>query len=95
MIHLQYGALLVVDSEEEFYPEEVVRIGQAVRQEGLGLLVFADWYHVDTMRSLRFYDDNTRSWWTPITGGANVPALNDFLQGFGIAFGDSILQGAW
>ena len=31
------------------------------------------------MRSARFFDQNSRSWWTPITGGANVPALNDLL----------------
>jgi len=27
------------------------------------------------------------------TGGANVPALNDLLAPFGIAFGDAILEG--
>lgn len=33
-----------------------------VRSHGLGLLVFADWYHLDTVYQARFYDDNTRSW---------------------------------
>jgi membrane-bound transcription factor site-1 protease len=54
----------------------------------LGLAVFAEWYNVDTMVKMRFFDDNTRSWWTPVTGGANIPALNDLLAPFGIAFGD-------
>lgn len=64
-----------------------------VETRSLSLLVFADWYNVDTMVKMRFFDDNTRSWWTPATGGANVPALNDLLQPFGIAFGDVILNG--
>jgi hypothetical protein len=34
-----------------------------------------------------------RSWWTPATGGANVPALNDLLAPFGAALGDVMLQG--
>jgi hypothetical protein len=42
---------------------------------------------------MRFFDDNTRSWWTPITGGSNVPALNDLLAPHGIALGDTILTG--
>lgn len=53
-----------------------------------GLLVFADWYHLESVRRLRFFDDNTRSWWEAATGGANVPALNDLLVPFGSAFGE-------
>ena len=34
-----------------------------------GLLVFADWYHLESIQKLRFYDDNTRSWWEAATGG--------------------------
>ncbi|KAH7572573.1 hypothetical protein JRO89_XS04G0276300 [Xanthoceras sorbifolium] len=56
-------------------------------------MIFAEWYNVDTMVKMRFFDDNTRSWWTPVTGGANIPALNDLLAPFGIAFGDKILNG--
>lgn len=46
------------------------------------------------MASMRFFDDNTRSWWTPATGGANVPALNDLLAPHGVALGDGVLAGA-
>jgi membrane-bound transcription factor site-1 protease len=42
---------------------------------------------------MKFFDDNTRSWWTPITGGANVPALNDLLAPHNITLGERILQG--
>ena len=67
--HAQYGALLMVDLEEEYYPEEIAKLEQDVK-EGLGLIVFAEWYNVDTMVKMRFFDDNTRSWWTPVTGNA-------------------------
>lgn len=42
---------------------------------------------------MRFFDDNTRSWWTPATGGANVPALNDLLAPYGLALGDAVVHG--
>ena len=60
---------MIVDSEEEFYPEEVSKLQQDVVKEGMGLLIFAEWYNVDTMVKMKFFDDNTRSWWTPVTGG--------------------------
>ena len=63
---------MIVDSEEEFYPEEVSKLHQDVVKEGLGLLIFAEWYNVDTMVKMKFFDDNTRSWWTPVTGGQGM-----------------------
>ena len=45
------------------------------------------------MVKMTFFDENTRSWWTPITGGANIPAINELLAPFGIALGDKILTG--
>ncbi|KAL9224051.1 hypothetical protein vseg_000125 [Gypsophila vaccaria] len=89
----QYGTLLLVDLEDEYFEEEIYKLREDVVKTGLGLAVFAEWYNVETMVKMRFFDDNTRSWWTPITGGANVPALNDLLAPFGIAFGDKILNG--
>ncbi|KFM77341.1 Membrane-bound transcription factor site-1 protease, partial [Stegodyphus mimosarum] len=32
------------------------------------------------MKKVKFYDENTRQWWMPDTGGANIPALNDLLS---------------
>jgi membrane-bound transcription factor site-1 protease len=81
-----YGALMIVDSEDEFYPEEIEKLEKDIRVHGLGLLVFADWYELESVKKMRFYDDNTRSWWEAATGGANVPALNDLLKPLGIAF---------
>lgn len=58
----------MVDSEEEYYPEEISKLKDDVEKEGLGLIVFGEWYNVDTMVKMKFFDDNTRSWWTPVTG---------------------------
>ena len=65
---MQYGALLLVDPEEETYAEEVSKLAADVAVKGLGLIVIGEWYNVDTMVKMRFFDDNTRSWWTPATG---------------------------
>eukprot|EP00775_Hariotina_reticulata_P005633 gene5633-5872_t len=90
---LNYGAYLVLDAEEEWYKEEVAALESAVKESGMALIVFAEWYHEQSLRQMKFFDDNTRSWWTPITGGANVPALNDLLAPHNITLGERILQG--
>ena len=87
-----YGAIIMVDSEDEFYPEEISKLEKDVKDHGLGLIIFSDWYDLETLRNLRFYDDNTRSWWESATGGANIPALNDLLAPYGIAFAGGILD---
>lgn len=48
--------------------QEIAKLAADVSQAGLGLVIFADWYHEDTVRKLRFFDDNTRSWWDAATG---------------------------
>lgn len=53
------GALLLVDSEEEFFPEEVSKLIKDI-YSGLSLVVFADWYNVSVMKKVKFYDENTR-----------------------------------
>ncbi len=88
----QYGTLLVVDAEEEYFPEEISKLKKDV-DNGLSVIVFADWYNVTVMKKVKFYDENTRHWWIPETGGANVPALNELLSAWGIAFGDTVLEG--
>jgi len=88
----RYGTLLIVDPEEEFFLEEIIKLRRDV-DSGLSVIVMADWYNTTVMRKVRFYDENTRLWWVPDTGGTNVPALNDLLAGWGIAFGDTVLDG--
>jgi hypothetical protein len=59
---VQYGTLLLVDSEEEFFEEEITKLQEDVRSRGMGLIVFADWYQVNAMVKMKFFDDNTRRW---------------------------------
>jgi hypothetical protein len=62
-------------------------------EQGLGLLLFPEWYNIDAMNRMRFFDDNTRSWWTPVTGGSNIPAVNDLVAPFGLTFASTVLAG--
>jgi len=87
-----YGALIVMDSEEEFYEEEISKLAEDI-QKGLSVLIVADWYNEDFLKNVEFFDDNTRCLWKPITGGANLPALNALLAPFDIAFGSRIFTG--
>ena len=57
-----------MDSEEEFFPEEIAKLRLDVEERGLSLVVFADWYNSDVMKKIKFYDENTRQWWMPDTG---------------------------
>ena len=34
--------------------------------------MFGDWYNNDVLHDVKFFDENTREFWTPATGGANV-----------------------
>ncbi|KAH9637252.1 hypothetical protein HF086_006896 [Spodoptera exigua] len=89
-----YGALLLVDPEDEYFPEEMAALKKAV-DSGMSLVVFADWYNASLLRHVKFYDENTRQWWIPETGGANVPALNDLLSMYQVALGDRVFEGAF
>ncbi|VEL24530.1 unnamed protein product [Protopolystoma xenopodis] len=53
-------ALLLVDPEEEFFPEEIEKLTRDVLHNGLSLLVFADWYNVSVMEAIHFFDSNSR-----------------------------------
>ena len=71
----------------------IEKLTKDVNEKGLGLIVFGDWYNNDVLHDVKFFDENTREFWTPATGGANVPALNDLLKPFHIGFGDKIFSG--
>lgn len=89
----RYGALLFLDSEEYFTDAEMSRVRSLVQDGGMALLVALEWHSRAIMRAVRFEDDNTRSWWTPIVGGSNIPSLNQMLATFGIAFGNVVKSG--
>ena len=84
---------MIVDSEDEFHPKEIEKLHDDVLQKGLSLIVFADWYNASVIKAAKFFDENTRQWWTPVTGGANLPALNSILEPFGIGLGDRVYEG--
>lgn len=48
-----------MDSEEEFFPEEVTKLKRDI-DNGLSIIVMADWYNISVMKKVRFYDENTR-----------------------------------
>ena len=61
-----------------------------VDKKGLGLIVMGEWYGEKMLDHVAFTDDNTRNFWFPETGGANVPALNELLGMWGIELGASV-----
>lgn len=79
----------------QYGDEEAEKLAADVKLRGLGLFVMADWYDEKTMEKLRILDDNTHRRISPVTGGSNVPALNDLLQTFGISLGSGVLAGDW
>lgn len=79
-----------MDAEEEYFPEEAAKLYRDVKEQGLSVIVFADWYNTGVIRQVKFFDENTRQWWVPDTGGANIPALNDLLAPFRIALSDQV-----
>ncbi|TMW46249.1 hypothetical protein DOY81_008671 [Sarcophaga bullata] len=88
-----YGTLLIVDPEEEFFDEEIKKLQNDVFDYGLSVIIFADWYNTSVMSKMKFFDENTREWWTPDTGGSNIPALNDLLEVFDISLTDDVMEG--
>lgn len=88
-----YGTLLLVDPEEEYFDAEIGKLRDDILTKNLSLIVFADWYNVTVMKHMKFYDQNTRQWWVPDTGGANIPALNELLREFDIELGDNVMEG--
>ena len=58
----QYGTLLVVDPEEEFFPEEVAKLSRDVDQEGLSVVIIADWYNTTVMKKADFIFGHLFQW---------------------------------
>ena len=82
-----------MDSEEEYFAEEITKLREDVEEKGLSVIVVGDWFNVTVMRKIKFYDENTRQWWMPDTGGANVPAINTLLSHWNMAFSDQVYEG--
>ena len=44
-----YGTLLIVDPEEEFFPEEIMKLRKDSLDHGLSVIIFADWFNTTVM----------------------------------------------
>ena len=90
-----FGTLLLVDPERDIGPHERGHLWAEVSR-GLSVVVFADWYDKATMDRIRFFDENTKASWAPLTGGANVPAINALLSPYNISLDTSrVLAGSY
>ena len=47
----KYGTLLIVDAEEEYFPEEISKLKRDI-DNGLSVVVFADWYNATVMKKV-------------------------------------------
>jgi hypothetical protein len=57
------------------------------------VVLIADWYDEAVLVREKYSDDNTRSTWFPVTGGSNVPGINNFLRYFGGQIGMQSFKG--
>ena len=48
----KYGTLIIVDPEDEFYPEEIAKLEADVRTQGLNVVVFGEWFNLETMKQV-------------------------------------------
>ena len=64
-----------------------------INENGLNLIVFADWYNSQVIKHLKFFDDNTKQWVILQGGGSNIPALNKLLSSWNIVLSDKIWKG--
>lgn len=76
-----------------YHPAEIAKLTEDIQKHQLSVIVVGDWYNVDVMKKINFYDDNAKQWWTPLTGGANIPAINDLLESYGIVLGSNVYDG--
>ena len=90
-----YGALILVDSEERYLPQEARKLQEDVRVRGLGLVVASDWFDPKLMTEFGYRDEHTKDPHACGSGGSNVPALNALLAPFGLAFRPSVYSGTY
>ncbi|XP_049851003.1 membrane-bound transcription factor site-1 protease-like [Schistocerca gregaria] len=88
-----YSTILIVDPEEEFFADEIEKLKIDLKQNGLSLALFADWYDENVMREKSYFDDNMKHWINPITAGSNIPAINQLLLDFDIQLGNNVYIG--
>ena len=83
-----YGALMIVDSEDYFSEAEILKLRVDIEENELSIVVFGDWYNENVMAESSFVNENTLETWEPVMAGANVGSINALLEPYNIAFGD-------
>jgi membrane-bound transcription factor site-1 protease len=53
-----YGMLVIIDPEEEFWPEEINKLETDIKMNGLSLLIIADWYDEYEIMRNQFKDES-------------------------------------
>ncbi|RHY89103.1 hypothetical protein DYB26_014083 [Aphanomyces astaci] len=88
----EYSYFPSPDPEDSWFASEVALVDAAVRRhDGLSVVVIADWFNPGLVRHhMSFWDATTLSTWQPVTGGANVPAINTLLAGFGVGLSSHV-----
>lgn len=84
---------MLTDLEEEYFAEEILKLHYDIFKNKLSVIVIAEWYNVEVMKKIQFFDENTRQWWIPETGGANLPAMNELMKSWGIAVTNQVVRG--
>jgi len=74
---------------------EALKLQRDLAERGLGLVIAADWYDPRIMSMLHYFDDSTGQELHCGVGGANVPAINQLLRPFGVAFSSSVYSGSY
>ena len=72
VLSMHTGSLFIVDTEEEFHATEIEKLYNDVRYNGLSLIIFADWYNTSVIKAAKFFDENSRKIWTPVTGKKKI-----------------------
>ena len=90
-----YKIILIIDTEEAFGSQEIIKIVKDVRIHGLSVLLITEWYDELIIQSEKYFDENTRSQWYPITGGSNIPSINILLNHFNARIGLQTFKGTF
>ena len=59
------------------------------------MIIIGDWFDETILQSEKYPDENTRSDWYPITGGANVPSINRLLGHYNASIGMQSFKGVF
>ena len=88
-----YQTLIIIDSEDYFTTSEIEKLHTDVTEKGLSVFVVSEWWNLEVMDKIKYFDENTRMVKAPLTGGSNVPALNWLLSNFQVALSDHVYNG--